>query len=558
MGGADTETTVPLPHMTTEEDKPNSSTVEPLMPAPGTPTQRPEAGKEAFPDEEPSSPLGGSDGRSSNSSDGDVIEENKGAFQEWLNLGVSESKAQNPIGKFVESPKCTLAITVLIIINAMYIGIETDLNKEQDQSQTASAWYVVECCFTVIFSLELGLRLYGLRLYFFKDGWNLFDLLLVSTAVADTFILTIISAMSQQDGESDTLDVISAMRIARLLRLARIFRLIRFFKQLWLLISGVINSIRTLAWAWLLIVLIIYIFGILATRILGQAYGCRLDSSQGCDPEMDMYFGTVPESMFTFFQMITTEGWADIARRSMSHLNASWIIFIFFMSLTTFAIMNVVIAVIVENTLDQAITQQNDVAKKLDKERQTALQKIYEVFLIADKDRSGELTKDEFLEALHNADVMKLLYEVEIDMRGAEGLFDILDYDESGSLDVTEFIEGCMRARGDAKAKDVLALQCDLWRTQQWVRTELMQMSDTVLGRFCTLEAEINSISSSFLDEEIKALPADGSGTGRSSGTCLNAAPVGLGNKNHSSKGLKSKVSPRSDVPTIPTPRSTT
>jgi len=48
MGGADTETTVPLPHMTTEEDKPNSSTVEPLMPAPGTPTQRPEADKKLF------------------------------------------------------------------------------------------------------------------------------------------------------------------------------------------------------------------------------------------------------------------------------------------------------------------------------------------------------------------------------------------------------------------------------------------------------------------------------------------------------------------------------
>merc|ERR1719159_2208104 len=178
------------------------------------------------------------------------------------------------------------------------------------------------------------------------------------------------SALSKKDGDTDTLDVISAMRVARLLRLARIFRLLRFFKELWLLVAGVINSIRTLAWAWLLIVLIIYIFGILTTRTLGQTYGCRIESSQGCDSEMDTYCGTVPESMFTFFQMITTEGWADIARRSMGHLNASWIIFIFFMSLTTFAIMNVVIAVIVENTLDQAIMQQNDVAKKIDRERQ--------------------------------------------------------------------------------------------------------------------------------------------------------------------------------------------
>merc|ERR1711881_123622 len=137
---------------------------------------------------------------------------------------------------------------------------------------------------------------------------------------------------------------------------------------------------------------------------------------------------------------------------------------------------------IVENTLDQALLQKNDISKQLESERKNALEKIYEVFRIADVDGDGELTKEEFLVALRDPEVMKNLHEVEIDMRGAEGLFDILDYDESGNLDVTEFIEGCMRARGDAKAKDVLAVQCDLWRTQQWVRNELQQMSDTVLG----------------------------------------------------------------------------
>merc|ERR1719377_103357 len=149
------------------------------------------------------------------------------------------------------------------------------------------------------------LRLYGLKFWLFRDGRNLFDMLLVGTAVCDTFLLTIVmSALSEKDGDTDTLDVISAMRVARLLRLARIFRLLRFFKELWLLVAGVINSIRTLAWAWLLIVLIIYIFGILSTQTLGQQYGCQYDSDSEtqCDPEMDNYFGSVPKSMFTFFQ----------------------------------------------------------------------------------------------------------------------------------------------------------------------------------------------------------------------------------------------------------------
>merc|ERR1712139_292652 len=139
-------------------------------------------------------------------------------------------------------------------------------------------------------------------------------------------------------------------------------------------------------------------------------------------------------------------------------------------------------------TLDQAVLQKDDITKKLETERRNSLEKIYEVFRIADADGNGELTKEEFINALGDPEVIKYLHQVEIDMRGAEGLFDILDYDESGSLDTAEFIEGCMRARGDAKAKDVLAVQCDLWRTQQWVRTELDKVNTNMMSRFDRFE----------------------------------------------------------------------
>merc|ERR1719379_478044 len=148
--------------------------------------------------------------------------------------------------------------------------------------------------------------------------------------------------------------------------------------------------------------------------------------------------------------------------------------------------MNVVIAVIVQNTLDQAEWMRADITKKLDRDRNFALQKIYEVFRISDRDGDQLVSREEFLVALKDPEVMKNLHSVEIDMRGAEGLFDILDYDDSGSLDVTEFIEGCMRARGDAKAKDVLALQCALWRTQGVVKHELENLHKMMNDRFAS------------------------------------------------------------------------
>jgi voltage-gated sodium channel len=385
---------------------------------------------------------------------------------------------------------------MLIIINSIYIGIETDNNLDEAGS---SGWVAGEMIFTALFSIELALRLYGLRIYFFRDSWNLFDLILVVIGVVDTFLLSVISAARASDGKKDeSLSVFMAMRVARLLRLARIFRLLRFFKELWLLVAGVLSALRTLMWTWLFVLLIIYVFGLVATRLLGQEYGDK-------DPDMREYFGTVSASMFTLFQVVTTEGWADVARGSMVHQPSMWVFFILFISITTFAIMNVVTAVIVENTLDQAMKQKGDISKKLDKERQKALTKLYDVFQIADLDGDGELTKDEFLQALQNRDVMINLHAVEIDLRSAEGLFDIMDYDDSGHLDVTEFIEGCMRARGDAKAKDVLAVQCDLWRTQEWIRQELEQTNDFVMERFERLKKDVHRVKQKVLSPEFQA-----------------------------------------------------
>ena len=95
--------------------------------------------------------------------------------------------------------------------------------------------------------------------------------------------------------------------------------------------------------------LLVYTFGIFATRMIGQ--------EQRGDPEIRKYFGTVPRSMFTLFQVTTTEGWATIARKAMERQPWTESFFLFYLYVTTFAVMNVVVAVIVENTLDQASDQ---------------------------------------------------------------------------------------------------------------------------------------------------------------------------------------------------------
>jgi hypothetical protein len=149
-----------------------------------------------------------------------------------------------------------------------------------------------------------------------------------------------------------------------------------------------------------------------------------------------------------------------------------------FMSITSFAIMNVVVAVIVENTLDQAVLKRDNAMLKIRREQKEAVQKAYEIFAACDLDGDGSLEKDEFLQALKNKHVQMYLHEVGINVADAEGLFDILDHDLSGVLSVNEFVDGCIRARGGARAKEMMMLHCDIFKMFKKVKQDIMALTD--------------------------------------------------------------------------------
>merc|ERR1719498_1696399 len=90
-----------------------------------------------------------------------------------------------------------------------------------------------------------------------------------------------------------------------------------------------------------------------------------------------------------------------------------------------------------------------------------------DVFKRADENDDGMLTKQEFLTGLENKDIRELLFSADVSLRDVNELFDILDTDESGSLTCQEFLDGVQRARGEARAKDLLELHCDIWKASR-------------------------------------------------------------------------------------------
>merc|ERR1719191_1647317 len=166
------------------------------------------------------------------------------------------------------------------------------------------------------------------------------------------------------------------------------------------------------------------------------------------DPYLQERFGTLMNSMFTLFQVMTLDTWADaIVRPLMKKQPHLCLYFIFFVTVSVFVLMNLITAVIVENAFTIAKDDEAMVAKQLETRNQKEIQSLARMFIDLDEDQSGELNIYEFKRALQ---IPKFLNKLKmLDMRPHECMevWDLLD-DGDGLLTVEEFTNGLRRMKG--------------------------------------------------------------------------------------------------------------
>eukprot|EP00929_Paragymnodinium_shiwhaense_P058811 TRINITY_DN29467_c0_g1_i1.p1 TRINITY_DN29467_c0_g1~~TRINITY_DN29467_c0_g1_i1.p1 ORF type:complete len:601 (-),score=177.66 TRINITY_DN29467_c0_g1_i1:174-1976(-) len=363
---------------------------------------------------------------------------------------------------FVDTNRFNLVIGVVIFVNALTMGMETDARGAAGpDGEVSMTWYILELTFCVIFLTELGIRLCVHGLQFFvmpgAKAWNVTDFLIVTMSVVDTFLLTPL-------GTGANIRFVQMLRFARLARLVRLIRLFKIFKELWLVASGLIESLKTLTWVCFMLFGLCYVFGILLTLVVGhndELYDEYFKTSGGWDHEV--YFRTVMRSVFTLFQVLTLDNWSeDIARHVVQEQTWLFIVFVFFISLGSFGLLNIIVAVVVENTLSTSEKDQNYVKQKKERFRQTVFSQLREIFEYADLDRSGTLTIDEVEAALDKPEVYSKLKMIDFPVEDPGHMFRTLDWDDCKELTIDEFITGCMRMKGSAKSKDLLVAQVAL------------------------------------------------------------------------------------------------
>ena len=217
----------------------------------------------------------------------------------------------NNIKSLIESKKFQNFIIILIILNGITMGLETSKLITNSYGNIINAFdkFVI-----TIFTIEITLRIYVHRSSFFKDAWSLFDL----------FIVTI--SLIPSNG---------SFQILRILRVLRLFRLVTVVPQMRKIVSALMSVIPGMLSIIGLMSLIFYVFAIMATNLYAYSF--------------PQWFGTLGESFYTLFQIMTLESWSmGIVRPIMEVHPYAWAFFIPFIFIATFIMINLVVAIIVD------------------------------------------------------------------------------------------------------------------------------------------------------------------------------------------------------------------
>lgn len=384
----------------------------------------------------------------------------------------------------VRSSWFELFFAVAIITNSIFIGVEVDhMVTHPDLTEQPLFFEVVGIVYSSLFCGELCIRIAADGTFFFCSpqwGWNYLDLTTViisifetSLALARHWASDTEESSSSSSANVDSVRIMRVIRVTRIIRVVRVTRIVRFVRALRTLVHSIACTLKALVWAMILLMMIIYVFGILFT----QGASVQL-IDEDMDPEMRAlvwrYWGTLPRSMFTLFKSISNGVDWDMVVHPLSWY---WVIlFILYMALTYFAVLNVVTGVFCQSAIESAQRDQDMVIQGQLFAKQTYIQRTKTLFSEIDHDGSGTITIRELERHLADPEIRQLFESLEIDTEDAWTLFKLLDKDGSNVIDSDEFVSGMQRLKGTATAVELARLSYE----HKWLGRKVLDILEAV------------------------------------------------------------------------------
>ena len=220
------------------------------------------------------------------------------------------SNFRQKLATIAENAHFQRTIIVLIVINAILLGLET---SKEAMEKAGDLIIALDQIILAVFVIELAIRIAAHGRAFFRDGWSIFDFIVVGVALVPA---------------TENFSVLRALRVLRVLRLASTV------PQMRRVVEALLSAVPGLGSVVAILCLIFYVAGVMATQLFGDSF-----------PE---WFGTIGKSIYSLFQIMTLESWSmGIVRPVMTVYPYAWGFFVPFILIATFTMLNLFIAVVV-------------------------------------------------------------------------------------------------------------------------------------------------------------------------------------------------------------------
>eukprot|EP00927_Polykrikos_kofoidii_P000708 TRINITY_DN10263_c0_g1_i5.p1 TRINITY_DN10263_c0_g1~~TRINITY_DN10263_c0_g1_i5.p1 ORF type:complete len:682 (-),score=94.40 TRINITY_DN10263_c0_g1_i5:56-2080(-) len=344
----------------------------------------------------------------------------------------------------VNDKRFDTVVGVIIAVNSIIIPYEQDLRMVGDTRKSQILDYV-EFTFLLLYTIELLIRLRAFAWEAFQDNCVKFDALLVVIAFVEQCIFRPVADQSK----SSSWGFVAVLRACRLLRLARSLRLLLRFKELWMLVRGLLNSFSTVVYTVVVLFVIIYISSCVARELINLSDMCNMESP-AYHAEFHRlaleHFGSLPNTMLTLLQFATVDSVASIYKKFIRIEPWLAVYFCTVIVVISIVLMNMITAVIVNTALEQAM-QDNDLRQVQETEKKKRFCRDLEgMFVRLDEDGSGSISREEILGI--GPEDRKLLANV-LSIGDPMDIFELLDVDCSGSVAIEEFIENIFLAANE-------------------------------------------------------------------------------------------------------------
>ncbi|CAE7654983.1 unnamed protein product [Symbiodinium pilosum] len=324
----------------------------------------------------------------------------------------------------------------------------------------------VEAVFFALFALELLLKLYVHRLYFFFNDdwtWNLFDFTICVVSACDVLGLAMpVGGFS----------FARSLRILRVAKILRVIRMLRFLREVRIMLICMMGSVVSLFWAIVMLVFIMFLFALFFMQEMAPYLAATegIETPELCSDEslelwknQRTYFHTIFSTMHVL-AMASTGGkdWEEVWKLIFP---VGWVAagaFLFYLLFFMFAVMNIITGVFVEHA--SILSKPDDEEAMLEHMRQLRSDVDYltAIMELIDKDKSGYISVREFLTAMQNERIEYSLRSIGVDMRMPERYFTTLaSLSDKREISIQELVYKIVDMKGSASRADVELLSLE-------------------------------------------------------------------------------------------------